>query len=120
MQPAMDGVVLNCRVVPGTNVANYNTGLVLVHETGDWLGLFRTFTGGCENPFNDLVTDTPREAPPTPSNYCPVHRDSCPQAPGLDPIHNYMGYTNDGCRTEFTSGQVVFMRFYMLLFRGVQ
>jgi hypothetical protein len=120
MQPTMDGIVLNYRVVPGSDVPNYNVGHVLAHETGHWLGLFHTFTGGCDNPFNDLVTDTPRETPPTPGNYCPVNRDSCPKDPGLDPVHNHMAYTGDSCRTEFTPGQVAFMRFNMLLFRGVQ
>jgi hypothetical protein len=120
MQPTMDGVVLNYRAVPGSDVEKYNVGHVLAHETGHWLGLFHTFTGGCESPFNDLITDTPREALPTPGEYCPANRDSCPSSAGLDPIHNHMAYTADRCRTEFTSGQVAFMRFNMLLFRGVQ
>jgi hypothetical protein len=120
MQPTMDGVVLNYRTVPGSDVANYNVGHVLAHETGHWLGLFHTFTGGCESPINDLVTDTPREALPTQGQYCPANRDSCPKSKGLDPIHNHMAYTADRCRTEFTPGQVAFMRFNMMLFRGVR
>lgn len=120
MQPTMDGVVLNYRVVPGSDVANYNVGHVLAHETGHWLGLFHTFTGGCESPLNDLINDTPREALPTPGEYCPANRDSCPNSTGIDPIHNHMAYTADRCRTEFTPGQVAFMRFNMMLFRGVR
>lgn len=120
MQPTMDGVVLNYRAVPGSDVEKYNVGHVLAHETGHWLGLFHTFTGGCESPINDLINDTPREALPTPGEYCPASRDSCPDSTGLDPIHNHMAYTADRCRTEFTPGQVAFMRFNMMLFRGVR
>jgi hypothetical protein len=118
LKPEMDGIVLNYRAVPGSDVANYNTGHVLVHESGHWLGLLHTFTGGCEGPIDDLISDTPREAPPTPGAYCPVDRDSCPGNPGIDPVHNHMDYTGDSCRTEFTPGQVAFMRFNTLLFRG--
>jgi len=119
LQPEIDGIVLNYRAVPGSDLANFNTGHVLVHETGHWLGLLHTFTGACDGAFTDLVFDTPREKPPTPGNYCPVGRDSCPETSGADPIHNHMTYTGDSCRTEFTQGQVNFMRFNTLLFRGV-
>lgn len=120
LQPEIDGIVLNYRAVPGSNLANFNTGHVLVHETGHWLGLLHTFTGACDGAFTDLVSDTPREKPPTPGNYCPVGRDSCPETLGTDPIHNHMTYTGDSCRTEFTQGQVNFMRFNTLLFRGMR
>jgi hypothetical protein len=36
---------------------------------------------------------------------CPEGKNTCP-APGLDPIHNYMDYSDDSCITEFTPGQV--------------
>lgn len=120
LQPEIDGIVLNYRAVPGSDLANFNTGHVLVHETGHWLGLLHTFTGACDGAFTDLVSDTPREKPPTPGNYCPVGRDSCPETLGTDPIHNHMTYTGDSCRTEFTQGQVTFMRFNTLLFRGMR
>ncbi len=120
LQPEIDGIVLNYRAVPGSSLANFNTGHVLVHETGHWLGLLHTFTGACDGAFTDLVSDTPREKPPTTGNYCPVGRDSCPETSGTDPIHNHMTYTGDSCRTEFTQGQVNFMRFNTLLFRGIR
>ncbi len=119
LQPEVDGIVLNYRAVPGSNFANFNTGHVLVHEAGHWLGLLHTFTGACDGVFTDFVSDTPREKPPTPGNYCPIGRDSCPETSGVDPIHNHMTYTGDNCRTEFTPGQVNFMRFNTLLFRGM-
>lgn len=120
MQPALDGIMLHYRAVPGSDLDHYNTGHVLVHESGHWLGLLHTFTGACDGLFTDLVSDTPREKTPTRGNYCPTNLDSCPSNPGLDPIHNHMTYTGDECRTEFTSGQVSFMKFNTMIFRGLK
>lgn len=36
----------------------------------------------------------------------PQGLDSCPDKPGLDPIHNYMSYHANKCKSEFTPGQI--------------
>ena len=41
----------------------------------------------------DLVDDTPQELIPTVG--CPKGKDSCKDLPGLDPISNYMDYSDD-------------------------
>ncbi|KAK6218892.1 metalloprotease MEP1 [Colletotrichum tabaci] len=78
-------------------------GHVAVHEVGHWFGLLHTFHGRLCEAINDQVADTPAQAGG--STGCPVGRDSCPGAPGLDPIHNFMDYSDDSCTTEFTPGQ---------------
>lgn len=56
-------------------------------------GLNHTFVGGCTSATGDFVSDTPTQL--TQIFGCPVGSDSCPDLPGLDPINNYMGYTDD-------------------------
>jgi hypothetical protein len=34
-----------------------------------------------------------------------VGNDTCRRQAGIDPIHNYMDYSDDDCITEFTPGQ---------------
>jgi hypothetical protein len=116
-QAYLDGIVIDWRTVPGASdeyEGLYDEGDTLVHEAGHWLNLEHTFYGQC-NKSGDYVDDTPPQK--NPSFGCPIGKDTCP-APGLDPIHNYMDYSDDPCLTEFTAGQSQRMRDAWLLWRA--
>jgi PKD repeat protein len=108
-----DGIVMDYRVMGADNYGGYGTfstllpfyteGKVLAHEVGHWLDLFHTFHGGCS--VGDQCADTPPEA---------INNWNCPTttiltcgntASNPDPIHNFMEYTNDPCRYQFTGDQ---------------
>jgi pregnancy-associated plasma protein-A len=116
-QAILDGIVIDWESMPGTSTTyagRYDQGETATHETGHWLNLEHTFYGKCTEQ-GDFVADTPAER--TPTSGCPAGKDTC-DAPGLDPIHNYMDYSYDSCYTEFTPGQTQRMRDAWLFFRA--
>ncbi len=116
-QAYLDGIVIDWRTMPGvsTEYAGVSDeGDTLTHEAGHWLNLEHTFFGQC-NKNGDFVSDTPPQKSAT--SGCPEGKDTCPAA-GLDPIHNYMDYSDDSCITQFTPGQVQRMRDAWLFYRA--
>ncbi|KAG5989040.1 hypothetical protein E4U52_005987 [Claviceps spartinae] len=104
----MDGCTLHVGSVPGGPLVGFNLGKTATHEVGHWFGLMHTFEGEDCGGRGDHIDDTPAQA--SSSQGCPTGRDSCPDDPGLDPIHNYMDYSNDACYEQFTPGQAVRIR----------
>jgi hypothetical protein len=102
----LDGIVVDWESMVNTSdryEGRFDEGKTATHEAGHWLNLHHTFNGGCNN-FGDYVSDTPPMLVPT--SRCPIGKDTCSE-PGLDPIHNYMDYSDDPCYNQFTQGQAL-------------
>ena len=113
----LDGIVVDWESMPGASsryAGRFDLGHTATHEAGHWVHLHHTFNGGCNN-WGDYVDDTPPER--TPTSRCPIGKDTCSE-PGLDPIHNYMDYSDDPCYNQFTPGQVARMQDAWLFYRA--
>lgn len=96
----LDGCMCLADSMPNGTATEYNLGMTVVHEVGHWFGLYHVFQGSSCSGSGDYVNDTPLQR--TATSGCPSSQDSCPNAKGVDSIHNYMDYSTDECMYEFT------------------
>ncbi|KAJ9484497.1 hypothetical protein VN97_g8873 [Penicillium thymicola] len=105
-----DGCNVLTKTMPGGSLDLYNRGGTAIHEIGHWNGLLHTFQGescSVDDP-GDHISDTPQQS--TPTDGCPAKKDSCPDSPGLDAVHDFMDYSSDVCYESFTPRQGERMR----------
>ncbi|GKT60021.1 metalloprotease MEP1 [Colletotrichum tofieldiae] len=88
-----DGCNINYLSLPGGPHPVVNLGYTVVHEAGHWFGLQHVFSTFACDDVGDTIDDTPATSEPTTG--CPIRKDSCQDMPGLDPIHNFMDYSDD-------------------------
>ncbi|HEX4934946.1 MAG TPA: M43 family zinc metalloprotease, partial [Gemmatimonadaceae bacterium] len=119
---ARDGVVILWDSVGRNSPIGppYNLGRTLTHEIGHYLGLYHTFQGGCGQaaaPYTsgDMIMDTMREQ--SPHYGCTAGASSC--GGGMNPIENYMNYSDDACMTKFTAEQANRMRCSIVNYRKI-
>ena len=100
-----DGVVILDESMPGGTAGKY-AARRHAHPRGRPLAGALPHLPGRLPGQGDQVADTPAEAQA--QFDCPTGADTC-TAPGVDPIHNYMDYTQDSCMYQFTAGQAARM-----------
>jgi hypothetical protein len=118
-----DGVVLLWDSVGRNSPGGppYDQGRTATHEIGHYLGLLHTFQDGCgtaTSPYTtgDRISDT---APERRASFeCVVAESAC-QGAGVNPIENYMNYTDDVCMTKFTVEQANRMRCSLVNYRTI-
>lgn len=106
-QAPTDGIVVRHDRVGtiGTALGSADSGRVLTHEIGHWLGLFHTFQGGCTD--GDQCGDTPPVNGTFTNASCPASGNSCntDNPDLLDMWENYMDYSDGKCQAMFTANQ---------------
>jgi hypothetical protein len=112
-----DGIFLHSGVLPGMKpfAGQFDLGHTLVHEAGHWLGLRHIFTDTCDATDMNygIADDTPAITESTLS--CKKAIGSCGQEA---PVSNFMGYTSDSCRSDFTPSQEKVMQFTFFTLRS--
>ncbi|MEP6792695.1 MAG: zinc metalloprotease [Saprospiraceae bacterium] len=102
-----DGIVMDYGCFgPGSSMANYKKGKVVVHESGHYFGLRHIW--GDASCGDDLVSDTPTQQAPNFGDPAFPHQ-SCSNGPNGDMFMNHMDYVNDSSKLMFTSGQRIRM-----------
>ena len=115
----IDGVVILDESMPGGAPGaraslKYGEGDTLTHEVGHWLMLEHTFATAVAPPTTSWPTPRRRRTRSSTARSVPTPA----AAPGLDPIHNFMDYTQDSCMNMFTAGQAERMNDAWLAFRA--
>ena len=98
-------------------------GEVLVHEIGHYLGVYHPWQGSCMGGTStdcdtkgDLCCDVAQ------SQFrvfdCSSTINTCPDSSDTDAVRNYMSYSGDDCREEFTSDQTRLMYATLEMYRS--
>ncbi len=80
------------------------------------MGLSHTFAGGCSP--GDGVPDTAPENEPYSGCDPSSRRDTCPGDSEIDPIYNFMDYSDDACLYKWTQGQIDIMHAMLEFYRS--
>ncbi|RDA87957.1 hypothetical protein CP532_3415 [Ophiocordyceps camponoti-leonardi (nom. inval.)] len=111
-----DGVILSLPAIPHSPTWDPEgpyEGKQAVKQIAKWFGLPSVIRGSCDSD-EDLIgrpavedvpaaLRTPRGERKEPG--CEVGRNTCPNRPGVDPIHNFLFGSAESCLSEFTHGQ---------------
>ena len=93
--------------LPGGSAAPVQPGDTATHEVGHWLEPLPHLPGRLQAArATRSPTPRPRRRPPSAARSAATPART---KPGLDPIHNFMDYTDDACMFEFTGGQATRM-----------